>query len=476
MTPEILLGIVAAFAGFALTTTLAFGVFWLLSRLAGSPNRRFLIWLSFLYGTAAYWLWLANSFRTSAHLSVLATGVSRHQAVSPTPGPFGTFQIPNSWSFPVGMAVRFLGIAYLVILIFMLFTYVKRQRQLHWVRRFTILPPAGIAQAFHQLSESMHVRRSRLLVLSGITSPATFGWIQPTVLLPDVCLKQEQSELEDILRHELHHVRRRDFIWDGVALACRALLFFHPAIWYAVRRIQFERELACDLAVVFDSPRARVRYAESLIHFARLNSPQQSVTWGIDFAAPSEHLKTRVQSILAGSKRIPAWSVCLRVVCALGALIGFIGVAPSLVILFSYSRPQIPQQLTTSAADTTFPVTEVIRRAGRKTRLSKSQSFIGETTLNITKGEGEPDAMPSVDVKSDAVSSPQSNTDPHLLRRQAGNSAPANKPASQQQTIALIDADSDQTKSGKHDKKQALQQSATAALEIYRRLSVLDRH
>jgi beta-lactamase regulating signal transducer with metallopeptidase domain len=475
MTPEILLGIVAAFAGFALKTTLAFGVFWLLSQLAGSPNRRFLIWLSFLYGTAAYWLWLANSFRTGAHLTVIATGVTTHQSVSPTTGSFGAFQIPNAWTFPVGMAVRVLGIAYLVILLFMLFTYVKRQRQLNWVRRFTVPPPEGIAQAFRQLSEDMRVRRSRLLVLSGITSPATFGWIQPTVLLPDLCLKQDQSELDDILRHELHHVRRRDFIWDGVALACRAVLFFHPAAWYAIRRIQFERELACDLAVVSDFPQGRVRYAESLVHFARLNSPPQSGAWGIDFAAPSGHLKARVQSILAASKRIPAWSVCLRVLCAMAVLVGFMGAAPSLVILLSYSRPQIAHPSTTSAANIVSPVPEAVRRAGRKTRFPNSQSLAGETAPSTNKGEDELDTMAPGDVKSDAASSAQNNTDPHLVRRGDGNPTPAGKPASQQ-TIALIDAEDGQTKSGDHDKKQALQQAATAALEIYRRLSVLDRH
>ena len=143
-----------------------------------------------------------------------------------------------------------IGILYLLVLSCILFTHVKKQRHLKWVLRFTSEPPIEIAETFQPIAESLHVGRSRLLVLSGVTSPATFGWIRPTILLPDVCLEQDRSELEDILRHELHHVRRWDFVWNGFALVCRALLFFHPAAWYAVRKMQFDRELACDLAVV----------------------------------------------------------------------------------------------------------------------------------------------------------------------------------------------------------------------------------
>jgi hypothetical protein len=44
--------------------------------------------------------------------------------------------------------------------------------------------------------------------------------------------------------------------------------------------------------------------------------------------------------------------------------------------------------------------------------------------------------------------------------------------------VALIDPDASGTvgKSGEHDKKEAVQQSITAAAGIYRRLGEVDRH
>ena len=156
----------------------------------------------------------------------------------------------------------------------------------------------------------------------------------------------------------------------GFAVVCRALLFFHPAAWYAVRRMQFDRELACDLAAVSDSPKGRAKYAECLIHFARLNSAQNSRNWGIDFAASSEHLKVRVHSILAGSKKPSAWLAWSRIACGVALLAGFLGIEPSLGVLLTYARQQISQPLTPEALATTSSKTGTKARVTRRGRVS----------------------------------------------------------------------------------------------------------
>ena len=478
MSPDILLGIVATLAGFVLKTTLAFGVCLALSWLAGSPSRRFMVWLCFLFSTTAYWLWLADNALTSGRLSASASNA----AASPATATTGALQIPGSWSFPLGVALRVVGAAYLLALAYILFTHIRAQRHLKWVIRFTTNPPVEIAELFQPLAETLHVGRARLLVLSGITSPATFGWIRPTILLPDVCLQQDLSELEDILRHELHHVRRWDFVWNGLAIVCRALLFFHPAAWYAVRKMQFDRELACDLAVVSDSPGRRARYAECLIHFARLNASQDPQAWGIDFAAPSEHLKVRVHSILSESKRPSIWLLGLRVAGGLTLLAGFLGVAPSLAVLLSYAHKQIsePQisQPQASAVSPAYSVTGTRGRTTRKSRSATSQtpSASNAAVASLDRTEStQPISAFSTDRKPD-LPSVQNGSGPQLLHR--SGKTPAPNGSGKQQTVALVDKDASGqiSKSGDNDKKEALQQSVTAAAGIYKRLGAVDRH
>ena len=465
MNPDHLLAVVTALTGFVLKTTLAFGVCLFLSWLADSPSRRFMVWLSFLYGTAAYWLFLGTSI-VSDQVTTVPSSIPA-QAVRET-GP--SWQIPSSWILPLGLALRVLGVVYLLVLTYMLVVHIKKHFQLKWVLRFTSQPPDEVVAAFQPIAQSFGASRSRLLVLAGVTSPATFGWIRPTILLPDNCLEQDRSGLEDILRHELHHVRRLDFVWNGLAISCRALLFFHPAAWYAVHRMQFDRELACDLAAVSDSPQRRAKYAESLIRFARLNSSQNTTNWGIDFAASSEHLKARVHSILAETKKSSAWLAWSRLACGLVLLAGFLGIEPSLGVLLTYAQRQIVQPLAAEASVTPTRANTVAKTARR----GRSSRALNPASRNSSPANGNetPASADSTTVGTVDVTTPtQSDAGPKLLHRDG--TAPG-KVSRQQIVIPIGDASEQSAKAGDHDHQQALQQTATAAA-LLKRLSTFDR-
>ena len=109
MDPDLLLRIAAAFAGFVSKTTLAFGVCLILGWLADSPARRFTVWLAFLYGATAYWLWVATGFLHAGPAAVIAFGSIPVVRLAP-----GAVQVPMSWALPMGIAFRVLGLIYLL--------------------------------------------------------------------------------------------------------------------------------------------------------------------------------------------------------------------------------------------------------------------------------------------------------------------------------------------------------------------------
>jgi beta-lactamase regulating signal transducer with metallopeptidase domain len=470
MNPELLLVVVAAFAAFLLKTTFAFGLCTVFDWLVDSPNRRFMIWLSFLCGASAYWIWLAKDVLTAGQFSPgTFYGPARPAASS-----FGTWQIPDSWSYPMGIALRVIGISYLLVLSYMLFAHVRKQRKLRWILGFTTEPPIEIAESFRSLAQSLHLGRARLRVLSGVTSPSTFGWIRPTILLPDLCLSHDRAELEDILRHELHHIHRKDFVWNALAMLSRSLIFFHPAAWYATRKLHFDRELACDLAVVSHSPTRRATYAECLVRFARLNLEQSSHTWEIDFAASSRHLKARVHSILAGAKIAPKWLICLRAAAGVTLLAGFIGIIPSLAVLLSYGHRQISQP---STADVLAPQTAINSRPGTRTKgrlhTISAPANSEPVTAPIGNGEGLPPGNSALaDEETQHSSNALSSAGPQLLHRSAGASSLPPK----QETIELIDPGGADSKTADQKVKQTLQQSLATAAAIYKQTSEADRH
>ena len=464
MDPDFLLSVIAAIAGFFLKSTLAFAACAALSRLAHSPKLRFVLWSGFIYGTAAYWLYLASALWRPVLQSTTAVTIAANPVVSsPT-----AWQIPTSWAFPLGLTLRVIGIAYLLALCYAIFAHLKKRHYLRWVLSFTTEPPIEIGKTFQSVARELRASRSKLLILSGATSPATFGWIRPIVLLPSSCVEQDRSALEDILRHELHHVHRWDAVWNELAVAARGLLFFHPAIWYAVRKMQFDRELACDLAVVARCPARRAAYAECLVRFARPNVVPDSDGWGIDFAGSAHHLTLRVHSILAGAKTFPRWAGYLRIASGMTITAVFLGVAPSLAIFLSFARSPVSTASLTSAAEAPRgELANKIKIARRGRLLTSSANEHGQVVHPNPPGED----LPQLDVESNTLTgtlSSQNGSVPQLHRR--GDAVTGNKEATSQ-TIALVDTDAKGLPI-----KPAIQQTATAALGIYKRISSVDRH
>jgi TonB family protein len=97
--------------------------------------------------------------------------------------------------------------------------------------------------------------------------PVTFGLRRPVVLLPDSLLEQRANIQQAVVCHELMHVRRRDWVWLLAEETLRAVLWFHPAVWFALSRIQLTREEVVDAEVV-QTTRERRAYVEALMAFA----------------------------------------------------------------------------------------------------------------------------------------------------------------------------------------------------------------
>jgi beta-lactamase regulating signal transducer with metallopeptidase domain len=333
MHPETQLAIVAAFVGFLLKTLLGFCICWAISKIVVSPRRRFLVWFAFLVMAGGYWLSLILTFIPHA---LPAFSVPLHAL--PSSQPVASWKMPPSWAYPLWLVERILGGLYLLVLGSFLLVRIRKQLRLRWVLGFAYKAPDRIETLFRSIAIHSGADKPQLLVLSGIYSPATFGWIHPVVLLPPLCLEQDERELADIFRHELQHVARHDFFFNNVAGLCRALLFFHPALWIAMRRMELESELACDLAVVRNSPERRATYAECLVRFARLHAAQDPTPWNLDFAGSSVQLKVRVRSVLKESVKLPAWLLGLRTSMGMLLFASFAFMAPSLCVVLSYAH------------------------------------------------------------------------------------------------------------------------------------------
>jgi beta-lactamase regulating signal transducer with metallopeptidase domain len=343
MTPEVCLHFAATCLNYLLRVAAGYFACWMLNRLLRKPQQRFVVWTAFLLVSAVYWVGLVWR-----ELSALGAAKAANVPHPTALGAEHSVLVPMAWSHTIVVVVQGLGLAYIAAVLLLMGVIVIRHVRLRLLLQRTIRPSQPLAELLGKICGELKTRqrgitRAQLLILPGLKSPATTGWWNPRILLPEICEELGPTQqVADVLCHELIHVARRDYFWAGLDDLICCLLFFHPAVWKARREMALQAELACDLAVLEARPGNRADYAGSLTYFVRLRMLQEGFSLGVDFAA-SASLNLRIRTILAAPTSAPWWKRCSRMTAG-AALLGVLGVvAPALEIPVGFAAPTAAQ-------------------------------------------------------------------------------------------------------------------------------------
>ena len=132
-------------------------------------------------------------------------------------------------------------------------------------------PLAPLPDAVRHAQERLGARAA-VLVSDRVKGPITFGLLRPVIVFPPTVLAMPDHVLEAIAYHELLHVRRRDWLAEILEEMVRMVLWFHPAVWWLIGRIQLTREQVVDRAAI-QLTDSRDRYVEALVAVALSNAP-----------------------------------------------------------------------------------------------------------------------------------------------------------------------------------------------------------
>ncbi len=286
---------------FLLVSCAAYGLCWFLARLATSAAYRFTIWLLYIVLTSGYWVAGLGFLFRALQVTIDAPRLVPAPGSHPDLQPVISLTLSSALASSIGSHLSFVFATYLAVLAGLALLSIVRRKQLARALRFRLAPPVAMAKMFDALAAEVGVSRCRLWLIPGITTPAAIYWLRPAVCLPTACT-EDTFDLENILRHELCHIRRRDNLWETIARSGRSLLFFHPLLYRAFASLRFEREVACDMEVIRSHPDKRDRYADTLVRFGWLTLNAQPRSMGIRFAAQAGVLHARVRSILIGER------------------------------------------------------------------------------------------------------------------------------------------------------------------------------
>lgn len=142
-------------------------------------------------------------------------------------------------------------------------------------------------------------RRFMIVETEEIQSPLTIGTIHPVIMLPIGYVDDLTNyELRSIALHELAHVRRFDSFVLTIVSLVRALLFFHPLVWYAANMVSTLAENSCDDAVI-EALGDQQAYAELLLRLAqRFTRRNYEIELAAGFIFSKKLLLQRVKLIL----------------------------------------------------------------------------------------------------------------------------------------------------------------------------------
>jgi len=185
---------------------------------------------------------------------------------------------------------------------------------------FTLRLLVGYRQVRKMLAESRPVRDSamqdlfaalcseaalrnpaELRISNTIGAPAICGILRPKILLPAAWLETTAAEeLRALLAHEVAHIKRRDPVTNFLQRLIEIPLFFHPAAWWASRKITLVREELCD-AWVLNRGADAAGYARFLVAAAE-NASVKSAGMVVGLAEGRSTLLHRVEAIMKTKK------------------------------------------------------------------------------------------------------------------------------------------------------------------------------
>ena len=197
------------------------------------------------------------------------TGNAGAYVVTDTDGVSEAKTIFNKW-LPIMFYIWLVGIV--VFICFHVITYIRLKRRL-----IGCVPYSDIEDIY---------------ISDYIDTPFVIGFFYPCIYLPSELMGQD---LEYVLAHERHHIRRKDHVLKACTLMVSCIHWFNPLVWVAFVLMCRDMETSCDEAVLKAlGDDVRTDYSTALLN---VTVGKDRVS-GIAIAFDEGDVKHRIENIL----------------------------------------------------------------------------------------------------------------------------------------------------------------------------------
>ena len=128
-----------------------------------------------------------------------------------------------------------------------------------------------VRRLYRHCLEEMEIRREIPVYSTAfLTSPIIVGLLKPCIYLPIHLISDyHESDMRYMLLHELQHYKHLDAIASYLMNLAGVVYWFNPLVWYALKEMRNDREVACDTSVLNMLEEDNYEdYGNTLINFA----------------------------------------------------------------------------------------------------------------------------------------------------------------------------------------------------------------
>jgi beta-lactamase regulating signal transducer with metallopeptidase domain/Tol biopolymer transport system component len=162
-----------------------------------------------------------------------------------------------------------------------------------------------------------------LVVTDKASSPALFGFVQPRILLPQGLLETlSTDDLQHIFLHELAHLKRRDIYVAWFICLFQVLHWFNPLIWFALRRMRADQEMAADaLVLTTTGTKESRRYGQTIVSLLEQFSRPQYLPSLAGILENPSYIERRIHMISTFKTNSYRWSpLAVILIIAIGCM------------------------------------------------------------------------------------------------------------------------------------------------------------
>ena len=216
-------------------------------------------------------LWFEKLKNTALEDIQTVTETAANTGISGTTRQMNDFALSVSSKTPSVIGLILFGI-WLVGIFAMLLLVIKSKTRLNTLKKSALpLQSREVRKLYSNCLSELKIKKDIPIYSTAfLRSPIIVGLFKPCIYLPIHLISDFNAvDMRYILLHELQHYKHKDAIASYLMNFFGILYWFNPLVWYALREMRSDREIACDTSVLkLLNENDYEDYGDTLINFA----------------------------------------------------------------------------------------------------------------------------------------------------------------------------------------------------------------